>query len=697
MYSFALGTTEIVKSDDPGASFFELLTGTVTHGPGIQGADTAAIVGMDVCVWKPLLATCGRDHTVRIWNTIERTVEVTKRFSEEPLSVALHPSGLFLLVGFTDRVRLLSLLMDDMRTVKELNVKQCRTLSFSKGGHLFAMANQSAVQVLDTHTCAMVLQLRGHQQVVRSIMWTDRDRKISTIGKDGNVFLWDVRSGARVHESMQPRTSFTAACLAGHDYANSGGLTSSSRLFTLASDLTIRSFIATTLTPENQVQSDMEINCMLAAPNGRALFVGTAVPGQPGLLVSYIMKDARFPGTTSAQANAAANALALSGSDSGPGDARRAAASSTDKQQAAPPAVAGAFPPAPSVSTVESQVVVAHSSPMTSMCLSTDGSTLYTGGEDGSLCIFDVREVDARGVVKLQAASTAKLAAEQGGKGESGVGGGGGGHKAEQYASEILVTKEELVTKKKLSDELQGKVEELKLSSEHQLQLKDMQHQERVKDVTDKFTAELQECERNFEGLKSSKDALETSYVTRLEALHANNEAELNMRQEQYRVKIETERLRKDALFEERKRQTAEWSASNTRTVSEQKNEVGKLTSDYEKKLEVEQLAQSNLHGEKEQVEAAWDVTRVRIEQDGDLEVEEIKLKYEARLKLEQEITMKLKKEHAEMKKRYQVLVKEVKEQDDAIKGLNVLEKQLRDVLKGLEKDIVGHKKEVRM
>ena len=43
-------------------------------------------------------------------------VELAKGFEEQLTSVALHPSGLFLLVGFSDRLRLLSILMDDFRS-----------------------------------------------------------------------------------------------------------------------------------------------------------------------------------------------------------------------------------------------------------------------------------------------------------------------------------------------------------------------------------------------------------------------------------------------------------------------------------------------------------------------------------------------------------------------------------------------------
>jgi cilia- and flagella-associated protein 57 len=43
------------------------------------------IVGMDTCARKPLVATCGTDKSVRIWNYLENGLEVIKYFEEEPL------------------------------------------------------------------------------------------------------------------------------------------------------------------------------------------------------------------------------------------------------------------------------------------------------------------------------------------------------------------------------------------------------------------------------------------------------------------------------------------------------------------------------------------------------------------------------------------------------------------------------------
>jgi len=58
--------------------------------------------------------------------SVTRLLELYKEFQEEAHSVALHPSGLFILVGFSDKLRLMNLLIDDIRTVKEFTVRGCR-------------------------------------------------------------------------------------------------------------------------------------------------------------------------------------------------------------------------------------------------------------------------------------------------------------------------------------------------------------------------------------------------------------------------------------------------------------------------------------------------------------------------------------------------------------------------------------------
>lgn len=54
------------------------------------------------------------------------TLELYKEYWEEAYTVSLHPTGLFCLVGFSDKLRFISLLYEDMHVFKELAVIKCR-------------------------------------------------------------------------------------------------------------------------------------------------------------------------------------------------------------------------------------------------------------------------------------------------------------------------------------------------------------------------------------------------------------------------------------------------------------------------------------------------------------------------------------------------------------------------------------------
>lgn len=57
---------------------------------------------MDLCIRKPLIATCGKDNTIKIWNYEEKTLELNWNLNsnEEPLALAFHPSGYHIVVAF---------------------------------------------------------------------------------------------------------------------------------------------------------------------------------------------------------------------------------------------------------------------------------------------------------------------------------------------------------------------------------------------------------------------------------------------------------------------------------------------------------------------------------------------------------------------------------------------------------------------
>lgn len=99
---------------------------------------------MDTCIRKPLIVTCATDRSVRIWNYLDNSSELVKYFAEDPISVAIHPSGLYILVGFSDKLRLMNLLIDDIRAFYEFTVRGCRE-AFHNTSPMFELGGYSVL------------------------------------------------------------------------------------------------------------------------------------------------------------------------------------------------------------------------------------------------------------------------------------------------------------------------------------------------------------------------------------------------------------------------------------------------------------------------------------------------------------------------------------------------------------------------
>ncbi|PHJ15181.1 wd g-beta repeat-containing protein, partial [Cystoisospora suis] len=239
-----------------------------------------AILGMDVCELKPLIVTCGEDRSIRVWNFLEHTMELCKFYSEEVYSVAFHPSGFHVLAGFSDKLRLMHLLLDDLTTMKEFLIKGCRECRFSNGGHLFAAVHSNLIQVYETYTCRPLVTLRGHNSKVRSLCWSPDDSILVSTGMDGAVYEYHVmKDGARISDWVQKGINFSSVVL----YRKEGDLANT--LFVVGSDSSLKEVSNSQLV--NTYDAGCALSCVALPRKTRALFAGTADLEAPGQLRSY--------------------------------------------------------------------------------------------------------------------------------------------------------------------------------------------------------------------------------------------------------------------------------------------------------------------------------------------------------------------------------------------------------------------------
>ncbi|GAA6077674.1 cilia- and flagella-associated protein 57 isoform X1 [Tachysurus ichikawai] len=253
IYLIALASAEISKGMQ---AQFEFLSHSFHSG---------IITGLSACIRKPLVATCSMDHSIRIWNYETGVLELYKEFQEESYSVALHPSGLFVLAGFSDKLRLMNLLIDDIRTFKEFTVRCCRECVFSHGGHMFAAVNGNVIHLYSTTTFDNILNLKGHSGKVRSVVWSSDDSRVVSCGMDGAVYEWNALSGQRESESVLKSCSYTSVAFS-HNTRST---------LAVGNDHTLKEIQDYQVLRE-VASDDVIYTAIVMTHSGRALFTGTS-------------------------------------------------------------------------------------------------------------------------------------------------------------------------------------------------------------------------------------------------------------------------------------------------------------------------------------------------------------------------------------------------------------------------------------
>nr|XP_021188780.2 cilia- and flagella-associated protein 57 isoform X2 [Helicoverpa armigera] len=172
------------------------------------------INSLSMCAWKPIFMTAGeQDKSIRIWNYMTDDVEMIKLYQEEIHCVSLHPTGLFAIVGFSDKLRFMVVLIDDFEVMREFPIRNCKQAKFSSNGHLFAAVNGQVIQVFSSVSFQNVFNLKGHNGRITSLSWSAKDLTMISCGTEGAVYEWSMVSGQRVGEVILKTNQFNACAV----------------------------------------------------------------------------------------------------------------------------------------------------------------------------------------------------------------------------------------------------------------------------------------------------------------------------------------------------------------------------------------------------------------------------------------------------------------------------------------------------
>lgn len=184
--AFLTSTKQIYCLNLPNADFTK--AEDMVFQPVGQPFHSGPITGVDTCAQRPLIVTAGKDRWIFLWNSITNTVEMRKKFRSEILSIAIHPSGLHLLVGFGDGLKLMNIYDKDLCEYKNIGIRSCSACCFSNGGQFFAAMHSTTIHVYYTYTCELLGHLRGHNGKVKSMQFVPpSDTRLVSTGTDGAV------------------------------------------------------------------------------------------------------------------------------------------------------------------------------------------------------------------------------------------------------------------------------------------------------------------------------------------------------------------------------------------------------------------------------------------------------------------------------------------------------------------------------
>ena len=602
MYEVDMSNVDVVKSEDIECSLFT------------QGHHTQGVTGVDLCVRKPLAVTCSSDKSVRVWNYLDKADEICKFFAEEAHSVAFHPSGLHVLVGFSDKLRLCNLLVDDIRPYREFSIKGCRECSFSNGGKYFAAVNGPVIQVYNMYTCENVGNCRGHGGKVTGIAFSSDDKRLLSTGLDGAVYEWSLSTFQREKENVIKSNEYASVAVAPDDtYVFAVGSDATLKQLD-GEDLMLNEEFALTGVGGGQTQTQPQTFTRVRLTNGgRRLFAATSA----GSIRAYGLDGGRVAGEGK-----------------------------------------------------EFKELRCHAGPVTGMRVNFDDTLLFCVGEDGVLSVFDVKERAMEGATKA---------------GEGMV-----------FAQEVLMTKADLEDIRSRMHELEVQVNELTLQGEYQLRLKDLNMNEKIKDLTDKFQGELEGERSKYDALLQEKNELEMDFADQMKTTENKHAQAMAATESSFQNKILNEIERYQALVEEKEELNRGWDEQNTALAESHDRLVADLTEEFAGKLQDEQMHSETLRLQLEEARAAANERENQLEEDADLEIDELKEKYELRLKEQRDVTLRLKGENGIMKKKFTTMQKSIAEQKDEIAGLFTDKKNLYATIADLEKDVAGLKREIR-
>ena len=180
------------------------------------------IVDFDCSTEKALIASCGTDGCIKVWDTDKNQCLLSSSDDSDfsrATCISVHPSGVQLAVGFLNKLALFHICIDGLCPYREMQTKSpVSIVKYSEGGNYLAVAIGNSITVYtvfkdyDQSRFSTEISFVGHSANVTSLVWSGS--KLFSCASDRNIFVWDIETGARLENLNVLRSHGSCTSLA---------------------------------------------------------------------------------------------------------------------------------------------------------------------------------------------------------------------------------------------------------------------------------------------------------------------------------------------------------------------------------------------------------------------------------------------------------------------------------------------------
>lgn len=462
---------------------------TSFHGP--NQLNEASINCIDVSLWKSVIVTCGKDCSVRLWNVADKRIECIQYFDDEPLSVSIHPSGLYTAIAFYEKIKFVTNNYFNFEMRQDMLIRHCTFIKYATGGQYLAAVSGSNINIYDANSFKFISQLRGHTNRVKSFQWIDNDTRMMSISIDGIVRVWQLFSITISSDSLVRRSSLSSDSI--------------------------------------QLVVNQPLRCGGVFENGSMIFVVTAM----NVLKSYQIIDQEMiddDANNKMISTARENSLSASSNNVVIHDKGFIIMGSSDPDMIGSIMIHQVTKTNEQsiVETINIEVLGLHAGPITFMTLSPDGNYLYSGDEYGCLHISEIIIPNHRDTsFKDNYIASFK------------------------FTDEILLNKtivDDYLEKIRL---MRKNLISLQQTNEHQFYVKEREHKEMMEDLQKKYDDQLVIQQSIHEDGKRELEVIKQDFSNKQQLLSSQSAKENQIVETKYTNKLQVEKLRLEDLQKE--------------------------------------------------------------------------------------------------------------------------------------------------